>query len=87
MMSRFLNPHISQPYNKIGFMRLLEKSICISIGKFRTLIFLRMENIARLACFAMCFLQLIKESLFAIFSYNFDFFPFICKVEVLCISS
>ena len=65
MMSRFPNPHISQPYSRIGFMSLLNKSICISIGKFRTLIFLRRENIAWLACSAMCFLQLRREPLFA----------------------
>ena len=45
-------------------MSLIKRSNCISIGRFKTLIFLNNEYIALFACSAICFLQLKWEPVF-----------------------
>ena len=56
-------PHISQPYNSLGLMTLLNRSNCISSGKLRILILRSREKTAIFAWSVMCYFARVKESL------------------------
>ena len=60
----FPNPHISHPYNKIGFTSFSNNSNCKSIGKCKFLALARRLYAAFVPCSAICFLVAKNELFF-----------------------
>ena len=64
-------PHISYLYSSIGFINLLNKSICISYCKDSLLMFSNNANTALFACLAIYFFAEATDPLWLVYTYVF----------------